>query len=216
MDPAKPKSSVYFVISIVAVLYLLALAGIQFFIQQYFIAGFMFFFAVVGIYRFSKEIKGKTTRLPGQLIFITLGSVWTYRDYNKYTLKKELAAWQQKFGTSYNHVRVKIGAPTIPADWKPDYADLAHMYWNNKFISGHYHKMIVFDTLKAIAHEEDVYKLDSLKGKERSIEIITQYARDGRSDSIFYRYYQTGSDMQIITHQKADSLLDAEKLSRDY
>jgi len=121
----------------------------------------------------------------------------------------------EQFGKEFNQRRRRLGFPQIPLSWQVDSRWDEGISWHGKdSIGGHESKLIVFDKC-VIDREDDEYALKPGDEVSRSMEVISQYAKDKGQDSIFFHYIE-GNYNTVISREKADSIFDAEGIKKDY
>ena len=137
-------------------------------------------------------------------------AIWGYSPVKSLYTKRCRA----KYGKEYNSVRKKFGVPLIVNNWEIDTKYENATVWGilNGDVIGHKRKTVIFDGCDVI-EEEDVYQLPIENREKRFIEMHYKYNVVKHKDSIGY---QVGSYSKLITKIKADSILNAEHINKNY
>ena len=122
---------------------------------------------------------------------------------------------QDKFGREFNQRRLKLGIPEIPANWSIRHRGDGLVSWDGDTGKvGHQSTEIFLNANCTLDLEDDIYKLDPVKGVSRDMSITTHYAKGKGNDSVFY-YFEVGDNNRLISRQQADSIFAAEKISKN-
>jgi len=145
------------------------------------------------------------------LMLISMGPL-SYREISDY--KKNLC--QDKFGREFNARRKSLGIPQIPENWHIKYNFYHSITWQARdSVTGHESKEIAIDSSCSINREQDEYELKPLHGKARYVRIFYQYASGKTKDSVA-AWFGDGDSTRDVSRSQADSILDGEKIKKDY
>jgi len=119
------------------------------------------------------------------------------------------------FGAEFNGRRKQLKIPIVHPEW-PVYKDDKHTTWEKaKVEKGHGFKFIVYDGCE-LDGEQDHYWFSSKKLQDTVLTMDYRYRNSYRKiDSAIFTFRQ-GNREDTITRQKADSILAANKIDRDY
>ncbi|MCO5949816.1 hypothetical protein [Mucilaginibacter flavidus] len=120
-----------------------------------------------------------------------------------------------KLGPESNPLRKKLKAPIIPEGWILASSNENSAHWIRKHgYIGHEGKTVVFFNCE-IKKELDLYILKPANNSFRRIEISSTFS-DIKSLNIMTFTYRKGDSLELISKQKADSLLITEGIKNDW
>ena len=155
----------------------------------------------------------KKPSLLYRILFITICLLaYAFEPVKEYWVKR---CQDKKYGLSYNDKRKSLGIPAIPAHWHVKEHNPDFIWWTgDENIIGHKRKSVAFSGCD-IVEEYDVYTLPKQNWQGRWIQIEYNYATETKKDSVAYTY-QTDHTSRHISRSTADSILNAEKINKDY
>ncbi|MEO3402293.1 hypothetical protein AAFN85_00215 [Mucilaginibacter sp. CAU 1740] len=158
-------------------------------------------------------MEAKTPSMIYRIILISACLLaFGYEPIKEYWVK---SCQDKKYGLSYNGKRKSLGIPAIPNHWHIKERNLDFIWWTgDENVIGHKRKSVVFSGCD-IEAEYDVYTLPKQNGQGRWIEIEYNYPTKRRKDSVVYTY-QIEHDAKQISRKMVDSILNADKINKDY
>ncbi|HZY35653.1 MAG TPA: hypothetical protein VFE53_03330 [Mucilaginibacter sp.] len=122
---------------------------------------------------------------------------------------------QNGFGAEFNARRKQLKIPVVHPDWRVYKHDDYTTWEKAKVEKGHGFKMATYDGCE-LNFEEDHYWFSSKKLQDTVLTMDYWYKNSRRKiDSTIFTFLQ-GNNEDTITRQKADSILAANKINRDY
>ena len=119
-----------------------------------------------------------------------------------------------RLGKESNFLRRKLNAPIIPEGWTLAFTNENSAHWVRKHgYIGHEGKTVIFLNCE-IKKELDLYILKPANGNFRRIEISSTFSHDQSSNTMTFSY-RKGDSLELITKQKADSILIADGVKKD-
>jgi hypothetical protein len=140
------------------------------------------------------------------IVALLLIAVFKYRTYR----------CQNSFGVEMNARRKALKIPIIPPGWPVYHTDDRYTIWTEQKVKkGHGFKLVTYDGCE-LNLEEDHYWFSSKKLQDTVLTMDYLYPNSHRKiDSATFTFRQ-GDHEDTITRQKADSILAANKIDRDY
>ena len=144
--------------------------------------------------------------LIATIVTVVLVVLFKYREYR----------CQNSFGVEFNARRKALQIPIIPPDWPVYHKGDGYTIWMQpKHAKGHGYKQVVYDGCELDA-EQDNYYFSAKPDQDTVLEADQLYQNSHRKINSATFTFRQGEHVDTITRQKADSILAANKIDRDY
>jgi len=123
---------------------------------------------------------------------------------------------KNSFGVEFNARRKQLNIPALPPDWPVFYEGEKCTTWQQpKGKKGHGFKIMVYDGCEPDG-ELDHYYFSPKRLQDTVLTMDHRYKNTHRKTDSAIFTFQTGDHVDTITRQKAESILTANKIDRDY